>query len=377
MRDWILVALLLLIPQPGMPAALENELCPVPSETAILNVVTVNLLFGEYPQRAKRLADIAEFVVYQDIHLLGVQEVVGGFLDRIVAQRLGGEPVRGNTARELQSILHEQYGVECDLRTGFSAGLPLVYETSNATLACGCRFTGRQLVRLLPSANEQHELAGIRIRLSRSVLMTRLETEAGSANIYNTHLCSACSEEERVAQLQEALAFIGDVESFIPADQVIFLGDFNVNVPETLFPEERGPLVYELIEQAGFADSYADYAHGVLGMTAFCVPEITDRGCTIGVSSIRDPLRFGPHAKRRIDYIFGAGPWQVEESRVVFNPLAKDLPEGPGVSDHSGVWTRYSGGLGSPSGTVGTARSEVSGVRPMLRQALERLAQPQ
>jgi endonuclease/exonuclease/phosphatase family metal-dependent hydrolase len=216
------------------PAAAQQNFCPVPSELGTLNVLTLNLLFSEYPRRSERLNAVADFVAHNNIQLIALQEVVGGRLDDLVAQRLRGTRVDGNTARELRNLLRQR-GVECDLRTGFATGVPALYEVSNATLVCGCRFTGNRIVRLLTPANERIELAGISIRLTRSVLMTRRDTESGSLNIYNTHLCSLCSQEERLRQASEAVSFIAQVESFVPADHVIFLGDFNNVMAEPVY----------------------------------------------------------------------------------------------------------------------------------------------
>jgi maltose 6'-phosphate phosphatase len=334
MRPSILALLLLLVLSPALA---EEELCPFPTNTEPLDALALNILFSEYPQRAQRLADIAAFVATEGVGVIALQEVVGGALDPIVAQRLGGQPVDGNTARELRNLLANE-GVECDLRTAFATGVPALYEVSNATLVCGCRFTGNKLVRLLTPAREGVRLAGVTVRLTRSVLMTRLDTVSGSVNIYNTHLCALCSEQERLTQAREALSFVAQVESFIPGDHIVFLGDFN---------SLMGDSVYRRIIRSGFTDTYAEATDTQLmgridpscttGHLGQVIPP-NDEGCTIGVSEIVDPLLGPAEPPERIDYIFDRGPWTIVGSRVVFNPLATG-GQGPSVSDHSGVVT--------------------------------------
>src|SRR5262245_37861134 len=116
MKRSILIAIGLIFIANAAPAAAQQNLCPVPSTSAgTLNVLTLNILFSEYPQRSQRLADIADFIAANDIQLIALQEVVGGILDNFVANRLGGDPVDGNTARELRNLLQKK-GIECDLR---------------------------------------------------------------------------------------------------------------------------------------------------------------------------------------------------------------------------------------------------------------------
>lgn len=165
--------------------------------------------------------------------------------------------------------------------------------------------------------------------------MTRLTTESGSVNIYNTHLCSLCSQEERLTQVTEALSFIDQVESFIPANHVIFLGDFN---------SVMGDPVYSQIISSNFTDTYA-HSRGISlqnGIDPSCtlVNTVNLQGCTIGVSEIPDPLLGFTDPPLRIDYVFAKGAWTIEDSTVVFNPKATD-GKVPSVSDHSGVRTSF------------------------------------
>jgi endonuclease/exonuclease/phosphatase family metal-dependent hydrolase len=300
-----------------------------------LDALSLNILFSEYPQRSQRLADIAAFVAENNVQLIALQEVVGGELDNLVAQRLGGDPVDGNTAQELRNLLRQNHGLECDLRTGFATGVPALYEVSNAMLVCGWQFTGYKIVRLLTPADEGVKMAGYTVKLTRSVLMTRLTTESGSVNIYNTHLCSLCGQQERLTQVTEALTFIDQVESLIPANHVIFLGDFN---------SVMGDPVYSHIISRDFTDTYAHIKRISLqnGIDPSCtlVNTVNIQGCTIGVSEVPDPLFGFTDPPLRIDYVFAKGPWTLEDSTVVFNPKARD-GEGPSVSDHSGVRTSF------------------------------------
>ena len=300
-----------------------------------LNALTLNTLFSEYPQRSQRLADIAAFVAENNIQIIALQEVVGGKLDNLVAQRLGGDPVDRNTAQELRNLLLQNHGLECDLRTGFATGVPALYEGSNAVLVCGLQFTGNKILRLLTPADEGIKLAGFTVKLTRSVLMTRLTTESGSVNIYNTHLCSLCGQQERLTQVTEALTFIDQVESFIPANHVIFLGDFN---------SVMGDPVYSQIISSDFTDTFAQIKgislRNAVDPSCTVVNTVNIEGCTIGVSEIPDPLFGFTDPPLRIDYIFARGPWAVEDSTVVFNPKATD-GRVPSVSDHSGVRTLF------------------------------------
>jgi endonuclease/exonuclease/phosphatase family metal-dependent hydrolase len=333
MKRSILIATSVIVIASAAPATAQQNLCPVPSNSATLNVLTLNILFSEYPHRSQRLADIADFIAANDTQLIALQEVVGGIFDNVVADRLGGEPVDGNTARELRDLLQDR-GVQCDLRTAFASGVPALYEVANATLVCGCQFTGNKLVRLLTPASEGLTVAGVTVKLTRSVLMTRLDTEAGSLNIYNTHLCSLCTQQERLRQVREALNFISQVESFAPANHIVFLGDFN---------SLMGDQVYRRLISNGFADTYAE-AKGISvqnGIDPSCtlLNTANTEGCTIGVSQVIDPL-LGPAPPVRIDYIFDKGAWTIVDSFVVFNPLATG-GQGPSVSDHSGVITFF------------------------------------
>jgi len=327
----IFIAVGLIFIASAAPVNAQQNLCPFPSRSAgTLNVLTLNLLFSEYQQRSQRLSDIADFIDANNTYLIALQEVVGGIFDNLVADRLNGDPVEGNTARELRNLL-QQKGLQCDLRTAFSSGVPGLYEVANATLVCGCQFTGNKLVKFLTPASEGFTIAGVGVKLTRSVLMTRLDTESGSLNIYNTHLCSLCTEQERLRQIREALDFIDQVERFAPATHVIFTGDFN---------SIMGDQVYRRVSSKGFSDTYAEFTGISLqnGIDPSCVLQST-QGCTIGVSQMIDPL-LGPSVPPlRIDYIFDKGPWTIDQSGVVFNPLA--TAGQANVSDHSGVVTSF------------------------------------
>jgi maltose 6'-phosphate phosphatase len=332
MKIAIMLSIALIFIASAAPTGAQQNFCPVPSTSAgALNVLSLNILFSEYRQRSQRLTAIADFIAANDIQLIALQEVVGGILDNLVADRLGGDRVDGNTARELRNLLREK-GIPCDLRTAFSSGVPGLYEVANATLVCGCQFTGSKLVKFLTPASEGFTIAGVTVKLTRSVLMTRLDTESGALNIFNTHLCSLCAEEERVKQSREALDFIDRMERSVPANHTIFIGDFN---------SVMGDQVYRRISSSGFGDTYAEFTSVSLnhGIDSSCTLVNTE-GCTDGVSEIIDPL-LGPSIPPvRIDYIFDKGAWTIGSSMVVFNPLAT-AGHSPSVSDHGGVITTF------------------------------------
>ena len=302
-----------------------------------LNVMTLNLLFSEYDKRSQRLKDIASFIARNNIHIVGLQEVVGGRLDEILAFLTRGDSVDTDTAHELKKILKNRHGLNFDLRTAFSNGVPSVLSVYNAVLS-RCKIVGREQVKKLPKTPEL-EIAGREIELGRSVLMTRAYAPGlGYINVYNTHLCADCSNDQRLGQAKAAMKFVNGVEQGLPSKEVLFLGDFNINVPRLpVLSDSPSSKLYRLITgQNDFVDSYARFVN----TNNLCIPRRFELGCTYGVSNIADPFGATP-TRGRIDYIFGRGPLVVKKSNVVFNPRAKNGGRPPGVSDHSAVVTRY------------------------------------
>ncbi len=210
----------------------------------------------------------------------------------------------------------------------------------NAVLS-RCQVTARR-VKTLPKAPEI-EIGFLEIELGRSVLMTRLRVPGfGFVNLYDTYLCGSCGVAKQLQQTRAALAFINSTQKSLPSGQVLFAGDFNTNVSRIPTDPTKLPALYRRITNRanGFVDSYAQYSRTAFGSRFFCLPGRIERGCTYGVSGITDPVD-PDDVKQRIDYIFGKGPLVIKESRVFFNPRAKDRPRGPAVSDHSGLVTRY------------------------------------
>lgn len=306
--------------------------------TEPINVLTLNLLFSEYAQRSQRLEEIASFMAENKVHIAALQEVVGGSLDLLLARKHKVRPVKIDTADSLRRILSRKHGLRYHLRGAFSNGVPGALNVSNSVLSL-CPIQGMGRIHFLPLTEDIRVSDDLAIPLTRSALMTRIEI-AGSTllNLYNTHLCSGCPEYQRLKQAESLLHFIEKTQSRLPSAQVILAGDFNTHVPTLSAPL---PALYERITLAqGFTDTYASFTLSSSGSDRFCVPNTADRGCTRGVSTIPDPFDPRP-AQERIDYIFSRGPWEITESRVVFNPLSRDVAHPPGVSDHSGVLTRF------------------------------------
>lgn len=341
LRLWILAgfSLFLFGALPASAASVQSSCPGVLDNRGTLNVLTINILFSEYPQRSQRLDDIAAFIASNNVHIVALQEVVGGALDEFLAATLGGESVEGNTAQELQRILGSTHGVKYNLQTGFATGVPGAFNTFNAVLS-RCRFVGSKLVKRLPKVSAI-EILGIKIQLGQRVLMTRVAVPGfGQVNVFNAHLCSYCNASDRLTQARSAVRFIKQVQAFRPSSQVLFLGDFNTDVPSLAdpLPPETAALYNLIVAKNKFIDSFADFTTRTVG-PHFC-DAVSDHGCTRGVSDIVDPIN-PDAAKERIDYIFGKGPLVIRRSTVVFNPLASDNPQPPGVSDHSAVLTKY------------------------------------
>ncbi len=320
-----------------------NAACEDAATRGSLNVLTINILYSEFKTLDTRLNNIAQFVADQfgadppePVDVIALQEVVGGRLADALARRLGHTSIRQDTAENLRVILAQQFGLDYQSARALANGVPGVLAVYNATLSrCSIEFS---LAKRLPPVEEIH-VQGREIKLPRSVLMSRISIpEAGMINVYNTHLCSDCREEERSYQAQSLIDFVQGVDAVFPDISSILAGDFNINVASVA--DLNNP-VYRLIRGAGFVDSYAESNPST---TTFCSePEGGPRqGCTIGVSRIGGllPNNTADHPAR-IDFIFfNREGLQVQHSRVVFNPLvAGDTT--PSVSDHSAVFTEF------------------------------------
>lgn len=287
--------------------------CDDVASRGYLNVLSVNLLFKEIETREQRLKAVAEFAEKTPVDVILLQEVVGGALVHTE-----------NSAEDLQKELHSRKR-DYDLYTAFEIGLPGVIGVANAILS-RCEIDFRTTKRL-PHATELN-FRGHDIKLPRNVMMTRINIPHSSKlNIYNTHLCAACTADQLDAQLDVMLPFISELEASFPSGNFTILGgDFNIDRFRT-DPFVERPF-YDRIVSAGFIDAYAQNR----SLDNLCAnPGQADAHCTVGVST----LDAGGSA-RRIDYIFMNPEKSLRESRVVFNTLVD--PSQTSVSDHAGVF---------------------------------------
>jgi len=287
--------------------------CDDVASRGYLNVLSINLLFKEIETREQRLKAVAEFAEKTPVDVILLQEVVGGSLVHTE-----------NSAEDLQKELRARKR-DYDLYTAFEIGLPGVIGVANAILS-RCEIDFRTTQRL-PHATELN-FRGHDIKLPRNVMMTRINVpQSSKLNIYNTHLCAACTADQLDAQLDIMLPFISELEASFPSNNFTILGgDFNIDRFRT-DPFVERPF-YDRIVSTGFIDAYAQNR----SLDNLCAnPEQADAHCTVGVSS----LDAGGSA-RRIDYIFMNTEKRLRESRVVFNTLVD--PDQTSVSDHAGVF---------------------------------------
>lgn len=287
--------------------------CDDVASRGYLNVLSVNLLFKEIETREQRLEAVAEFAEKTPVDVILLQEVVGGTLAHTE-----------NSAEDLQKKLLARER-DYDLYTAFEIGLPGVIGVANAILS-RCEIDFRTTKRL-PHATELN-FRGHDIKLPRNVMMTRINIpNTSKLNIYNTHLCAACTADQLDAQLNVMLPFISELETSFPSGNFAILGgDFNID-RFRVDPFVERPF-YDKIVNAGFIDAYAQDK----SLDNLCTnTKQADTHCTVGVST----LDAGGSA-RRIDYIFMNQAKKLRESRVVFNTLVD--PDQASVSDHAGVF---------------------------------------
>jgi maltose 6'-phosphate phosphatase len=303
------------------PPGMGDARCDDVAERGFFNVLTINLLFSEVPNRDERLEDIAEFAADNNVDVLLLQEVVSGVLVETE-----------NSAQDLREILRKKHNLDYNIRTAFEIGLPGLLGVANAVLSrCEIEFS---LVKRLPLTSEL-EFGGQVIIISRNVILARLKIpEQGKINIYDTHLCASCEVEERQEQVDELLEFVNTMEMNMPGEHPSVLGgDFNIDRFNNNSAEK---FLYEKIITAGFMDAYADFAIANSGgqetLDTLCEDEDNaDEHCTTGVSELN-----GSNARRK-DYIFTRQPSPIRDAKVVFNTLVNDSE--PTVSDHAGVFT--------------------------------------
>jgi maltose 6'-phosphate phosphatase len=335
------LALVLLLQ--GCASKRSSELsaeCADIATTGQLNVLTLNGLFdAPAAERAKGWADVAQFAVTNNVHVLLLQEAVMTDVDRI--QALLGT---SDSARDLQRVLNERSADPYELRVAWETGIPLVLTTANAMLS-RCHVT-RHFSTFLPIEAEM-VFEGINVKITRNVQAAHINVPGyGILHLYNTHLCSACPVEALRRQVDGLLAFVQQVEAIATNSHVVLGGDLNLDLAKGA--AERA--VYEAIIRGGFRDSYAEYRKTQFSeeLGTLCGNGVPDIHCTDGVSPIQGLLdkQTGAELSKptRIDYIFLRGTNTVSTSTVVFNPgnaaTGPINPAKPAVSDHSGVFTQ-------------------------------------
>ena len=286
----------------------------------VIKFLTINLLFSEIDDRNERLRAIADYVDVNQVDVLLLQEVVGGEL-------VGTQ----NSAEDLRDLLRDEHDLNYFLQTAFETGVPYLLSTANAILS---RFEiefGDN--HRLPWVTEE-EFLGFDVKLPRNVMLTRLLIPGfGEVDVFNTHLCSRCSSEDREDQLDEVFDFIEKYANDAGTPRPTVLGgDMNFDIFAN-DGDER--FLYGKVLAKGFSDTYAKYiiaaTSGQETLETLCEnKDNADEHCTVGVSDLD-----GSNA-RRIDYIFARNFGSSIRSQVVFNPNA---PNGvpPTVSDHAAV----------------------------------------
>jgi maltose 6'-phosphate phosphatase len=313
---FILLALVLLVSgctskRPQEPSAD----CPDIARTGQLNVLTLNTMYdASAAVRTKSWADIAQFVVANNVHVLLLQEALLTDVDQI--QQLLGT---SDSARDLQRVLNKRSPEPYELREAWETGVPLVLTTANAILS-RCHIT-RHFSTFLPIESEE-AFEGIQLKTTRNVQVAQMSIPSyGNLHIYNTHLCAACSVEGLQQQAAALLAFVQQVEAKVQGNHVVLGGDLNLDLAKGVAEQA----VYEAVTRAGFRDVYAEYRSTQFGerRQTFCWNGVPDIHCTDGVSPIQGLIDKQTGAKfskpARIDYLFLRGADSVRTSRVVFN----------------------------------------------------------
>jgi maltose 6'-phosphate phosphatase len=280
-----------------------------------LRVLTLNLLFSQFETRDENLERVADFIAaqsrsQQQVHLILLQEVVGGLL-------AGTE----DSSQDLRDKLAER-GELYELRSRYETGVPGILVVKNAILSsCPILFS---LAKTLSIANE--DTGDFTIPVRRQVTMVRIRIpHIGNINVYNTHLCADCMPADRLHQVKELLEFLNTIEGLFGADDPLILGgDFNIDLNT---PDEAPQDAYALLIENRLVDTYAE----ANDCTNCCSTSNIERfdGCTSGIFD-------DSGTPKRIDYIFiREEQWSITESKVVFN----NSTNGGEVSNHAGVLT--------------------------------------
>jgi len=285
-----------------------------------IKFLTINLLFSEVDDRNKRLRAIADYAAANQVDVLLLQEVVGGEL-------VGTQ----NSAEDFRDLLRDEHNLNYFLRTAFETGVPGLLSTANAILS---RFEIEFSDNLILPWVTEEEFLGFTVKLPRNVMLARIFIPGfGEIDVFNTHLCSRCSPDDREDQLDEIFDFIKSFQNDVGSPRpTVFGGDMNFDI----FADDGDErFLYGKVLAEGFSDDYAKNiiasASGQETLETLCEnKDNADEHCTVGVSDLD-----GSNA-RRIDYIFARGFGHSVHSQVVFNPNA---PNGvpPTVSDHAAV----------------------------------------
>jgi maltose 6'-phosphate phosphatase len=226
-----------------------------------LQVLTLNLLFSQFDTREESLERVADFIADHQVHLVLLQEVVGGVL-------AGTQ----DSSQDLRDKLVD-LGISYELRSRYETGVPGILVVNNAILSrCPILFS---LARTLSIAQE--DTGDVTIPVRRQVTMVRIRIpRVGKINVYNTHLCADCVPADRLRQVEELLEFLNTVEGMFGADKPLILGgDFNINLNT---PDEAPQRAYDLLTSA-LVDTYAE----VNSCTTCCSDAEGFAGCTFGI----------------------------------------------------------------------------------------------
>lgn len=288
---------------------------------AHFSALTVNLFFSELKDRETRLDRIADFVAeknsaHEFVDAILLQEIVGGFLSGT-----------RNSAADLQEKLSERR-FQYFLYFRMGEGIPGLLNVGNAILTR--HKIGAAKSTSLPIASEE-PFQDLVIPIRRNVIMCRVKSpDLGWMHIYNSHLCADCDPSARQLQTNALLDFINQTEALYSDAHTVFLGgDFNTDLNQA----DHWP-VYEMILDADFIDSYAEFR----GCSNCCDQADGMMGCTYSVPGnpyAIDCLTGAAKPTTRVDYIFVRPntAFNISNSQIVFN-VAPNW-----VSDHSGVWT--------------------------------------
>jgi maltose 6'-phosphate phosphatase len=132
--------------------------CQDVAQTGQLRVLTLNLLFSEFEQRDLRLQRVAAFIAQEDVHLILLQEVVGG---------LAADTQ--DSSQDLQALLTGQ-GLAFERQSSFETGVPGILEVKNAILSrCPILFSHSQTLSIV-----HEQTGGFGILVRREVSMVRI-----------------------------------------------------------------------------------------------------------------------------------------------------------------------------------------------------------